>query len=313
MIVTDITKIGDPQVVLHNGTYYCYATSCCCDSSNDAGYLVWESDDLIHWKQPKVCFRGTDFWGKSLFWAPEVVYHNGKFIMHYTALSRKLNSLRIGVAVSDNPLGPFIDVHNAPMFDFGFAALDGSVLVSDKGNYLYYSCDRCDKIIDQNTCDENAETEEVKVSEIYCVKLDDTLTETVGEPWLVATPDKDFELKSINVKHLWNEGPTVIFRNGKYIMNYSANFFASNDYAICVAVADNPEGPWIKSINNPVSLKSKDLFGAGHNAFFYGKDGELYTSFHIQTNPKEPSGDRRVVIGKVEFSEKQWEIYETIE
>ena len=47
--------------------------------------------------------------------------------------------------------------------------------------------------------------------------------------------------------------------------------------------------------------------GAGHNAFFTGLDGQLYTAFHIQTNPDKPSGDRRTVIGKVEFSEKNGE------
>ena len=27
MIITDITKIGDPQIILYEGKYYCYATS----------------------------------------------------------------------------------------------------------------------------------------------------------------------------------------------------------------------------------------------------------------------------------------------
>ena len=55
------------------------------------------------------------------------------------------------------------------------------------------------------------------------------------------------------------------------------------------------------------------MFGAGHNAFFYTKEGQLMTAFHIQTDPKHPSGDRTVVIGKVKFDVKNNEIFQTIE
>ena len=57
----------------------------------------------------------------------------------------------------------------------------------------------------------------------------------------------------------------------------------------------------------------RELFGAGHNAFFTGKDGELYTSFHIQTNPDRPSGNRRTVIGRVRFVERDGLLCQEIE
>ena len=298
MIVTDITKIGDPQIVYHDSKYYCYATS------DDEGFCVWESSDLVNWGEKILCFRAIDSWGKSHFWAPEVVYYGGKFIMHYTAMSRELNSLRLGVAVADSPTGPFVDVHGAPMFDQGYAAIDGSVLQCEEGNFLYYSRD----------CSEN-KVNGIHTSQIYCVRLDDTLTETVGEHILISTPTEPFEVKSMSLSlpTLWNEGPTVVMRDGKYVMNYSANCYATNDYAICISVSDSPIGPFKKSVNNPVLSSRGDLFGSGHNAFFVGADGELYTSFHIQTDPEHPSGDRRAVIGRVYFSERDGEIYEEIE
>ena len=301
MIITKIDKIGDPQIVVYEGKYYCYATSS--DHYSD-GFCVWVSEDLINWSEPILCFEAKKFWGESHFWAPEVVYHNGKFVMHYTARSSELKSLRIGVAVSDSPVGPFVDVHNKPMFDFGYAAIDGSVLISEEGNYFYYSRDCSENIID-----------EVHVSQIYCVELNDDLTEVVGEGKLMTTPYLPFELKSRTKEHpfLWNEGPFVIYKNGEYVMNYSANCYATNDYAICVATAKHPFGPWVKSKNNPVLSCRKDLFGSGHNALFRGLDGKLYTSFHIQTNPAHPSGDRTVVIGEVNFGEKDGEIFQTIE
>lgn len=301
MIITDIVKIGDPQILPYQGKYYCYATHA---SHYSEGFHVWVSDDLIHWDEGVECFHAIASWGKSHFWAPEVVFHNGRFVMHYTAKSRELDSLRLGVAVADSPLGPFRDVHGRPMFDLGYATIDGSVLRCEEGNFFYYSRDCSENIVDG-----------IKTSQTYCVQMNDDLTEVVGEHRLMTTPTEEFERKSLkNPKpHLWNEGPTVIRVGDRYVMNYSANYYATNDYAICMAVADHPMGPWKKARNNPVLSCRSDLFGAGHNAFFTGTDGALYTSFHIQTNPQAPSGDRRVVIGRVSFSEKNGEPAESIE
>lgn len=301
MIITDITNIGDPQILLYEDKYYCYATY---NDGNSRGFNVWVSEDLVHWEGPTICFVAIEAWGKSNFWAPEVVYHKGRFVMHYTAKSRELDSLRIGVAVADHPLGPFTDVHNRPMFDLGYAAIDGSVLRCEEGSFLYYSRDCCENYVNG-----------IKTSQLYCVRLNDDLTETVGEHILISTPTEEFELKSMSmeVPHLWNEGPCVLKLGDKYVMNYSANCYATNDYAICVSTADSPMGPWRKSGNNPALSCRADLFGSGHNAFFETKDGELYTSFHIQTNPDRPSGDRRTVIGKVSFCERNGDLFESID
>ena len=66
MLITDITKIGDPQIVPFQGKYYMYATS------DPEGFLVYESSDLINWSEGKLCFRAIESWGKSHFWAAEV-------------------------------------------------------------------------------------------------------------------------------------------------------------------------------------------------------------------------------------------------
>ena len=115
------------------------------------------------------------------------------------------------------------------------------------------------------------------------------------------------------MQHLWNEGPNVIRWKGRYVMNYSANCYASNDYAICIALADSPMGPWIKQPEaNPILTARDGLFGAGHNAFFTAKDGRLMTAFHVQTNPEHPSGNRRVCIGEVRLTERDGIVYEEI-
>ncbi len=297
MIITNITNIGDPQILLHEGVYYCYATSFI------KGFYVWQSTDLVNWSEPAVCFAAEDdHWGNCDFWAPEVVYHNGKFIMHYTARERGTRTLRLGAAVSDSPAGPFKVVSKKPLLDLDYANIDGSVLITDEGNFFYYSRDCSQNIIDG-----------IKTSQIYCVKLDDTLTRALTEPQLMTTPTEPFELKSITGHHLWNEGPFVIRYGDKYVMNYSANHYATNHYAICIATADHPLGPWKKELAaNPVLSCRDDLFGAGHNAFFLSKEGKLMTSFHVQTNPRHPGSDRRTCIGEVRFTEKDGVLYQEI-
>ena len=303
MIITNVTNIGDPQILLHEGIYYCYATD---NGGSTEGFYVRTSRDLEHWSEPQLAFRAIDAWGDGKFWAPEVVYHGGKFVMHYSARSRALQSLRIGVAVADSPLGPFCDVHGKPMFDLGYATIDGSVLRCEEGNFLYYSRDCSENIIDG-----------IKTSQLYCVRLNDDLTQTVAEHVLVATPTEPFERLSLvsgttKSPALWNEGPYVMAMDGFFLMNYSANHYASNDYAICLATAKNPFGPWEKEKSNPVLSRQENLFGAGHNALFTGKDGQLYTAFHIQTNPEKPGADRRVVIGQVVFSREEGKLCQKI-
>lgn len=305
MYITKVTNIGDPQILLYEDKYYQYATY---NDGVTKGIYCWVSDDLENWSDKILCLDASkdEHWGYTSFWAPEVIYHNGKFVMSYSAKSKAHDSFRIEVAVSDSPIGPFVDVHGGPMFDFGYAAIDGSFLVCEEGNFLYYSRDCCENIIDG-----------VKTSQIYCIRMNESLTEVVGEPKLVCTPHLDFELKSMELKkkvpHIWNEGPCVYKKGDTYIMNFSTNYYASLDYAIGVATAKHPLGPWVKSANNPVLSRNEEFFGAGHNAFFFNKDNELMTSFHIQTNPSAPSGDRTTVIGKVRFTEENGEIKEIIE
>ena len=100
-----VTDIGDPFVLkVAPDEYYMY-----CTSAPTTGYYCWKSSDLVHWGDKKMCYvRKPDSWCTDCFWAPEVVARDGKYYMYYTAKNRN-DSLRIGLAVSDAPDGPFED------------------------------------------------------------------------------------------------------------------------------------------------------------------------------------------------------------
>ena len=103
--VSNITGIGDPFVLTYNGKYYMYCTS---ETSLRKGFYVWTSKDLVNWEKQELAMSNEipGILGINRFWAPEVVEYKGMFYMTYNAGDTD-NILKLCLAVSDNPLGPF--------------------------------------------------------------------------------------------------------------------------------------------------------------------------------------------------------------
>lgn len=295
---TNVTNIGDPFIILDDKEYIMYTTS-----FGMQGFRYYCSENLQDWKEGGIALDLSDSWASTDFWAPEVIQRpkDNKYVMHFSARHEKTKSLRIGVAVADKPQGPFLQIKNEPMFDFGYAAIDGHVFIDDDGQaYFYYSRD----------CSENI-VEGKNVSQIYVVKLNDDLTEVVGEPKLLLSPTHPFECEP-NRPAFWNEGPTVIKKDGKYYLFYSANFYASRKYCVCMAISEKPDANFVKSqIDNPIlhaDLVEKDFSGPGHNCIFTDKEGKMKTAFHIHTNENMPSENRRACIADIVYENDNYKI-----
>lgn len=284
IIRTQITGIGDPFILRTGEKYFAYATSA------PDGFRCFISENLTDWADAGYCYQNSP-WGENCFWAPEVYARNGKYYMIYTARWKENHSLRIGLAISDTPTGPFKDIMDGPLFDPGYACIDATLFFDNDKIYLYFVRDCSENIIDG-----------VHISEIYCAELSGDLLHFVAEPQKVATPDAHWEISHDPAWH-WNEGPAVLKHNGKYYLNYSVNCFDSPDYSVGCAVAKSPMGPFVK-YGYPVLAKEEgDFSGPGHNSFFFDKTGKLFTAFHIHTYPDQPGGDRRMCIGEVQFDE----------
>ncbi len=282
-----IQNIGDPYILKYQNKYYLYATSFI------EGFYCWVSDDLIHWSQPKeVYVKNERSFGYKDFWAPEVVYYNDEFYMHYTARWKKNDSLRIGVAKSKSPLGPFVDVFNQlPMFDDGYAVIDGHVFFDDDGKiYFYYDRD-CSEYVYQGNHE----------SHIYVTELDSSLTKRITEPILVCKPEQAWELKTGSWR--WNEGPFVIKKDNIYYLMYSSGFYAAKSYSIGYATSNHPIGPFVKAKENPIleTIEGK-ISGPGHNSIIMGPDNQLYCVYHVHTDYNHPSENRQVFMDKIFIS-----------
>ena len=234
-----VTGIGDPFILKDAERYYLYATS------KPDGFLVWQSRDLYTWSEPAVCYQATqNSFGSGSFWAPEVYCFDGRYYMYYTAQWKRYQdeALRLGVAVANSPLGPFIDATgDQPMFDPGYGVLDGHVFTDDGGQrYLYYSCAGHDHIV-------NGAHE----ADIYGIWLGKDLLSVEGEPQLLIQTDQAWERQG-NAKQFWNEGPFMLKHEGRYHLMYSANYFGSRWYGVGAAVGASPMGPFSKYSNNPI-------------------------------------------------------------
>lgn len=283
IIQTSITKIGDPFILPHEGKYYHYSTS------SKEGFMVYVSNDLINWKNHGLCYTNSKV-GYMDFWAPEVYEHHQKFYMFFTAKNKDRETLLGSVAVSDSPLGPFVDVKDKPTFDFGYAAIDATLFKDEDGSiYMYYTRDCSQNIINS-----------VHTSEIYGVKLKDNLIETDGDPVLILSPKGLHEQR--DPKWQWNEGPAMLKHNGKYYLSYSTNFFADKHYSVCYAVSNYPLSGFVKAEENPILSYVEDVIsGPGHNAYFKTFDGRQMTAYHIHTHLDKPSGDRRTCFSTYYF------------
>ncbi|MCX7796649.1 MAG: family 43 glycosylhydrolase [bacterium] len=278
----NVYKVADPFVLFYKGKFYLYATSES-GAGIGGGFEVWESSNLVDWIYKGWAYKSSESsWGKESFWAPEVLYRDGRFYLFYSARG-ELNgrkTLRICLAVSDSPIGPFNDI-KAPLFDLGYATIDAHPFVDEDGEvYLYYARD----------------VSENPTSDIYVVKLSKDLLSIKEGPKFLTTPSQFWESSS-----KWNEGPFVVKYNKRYYLFYSANFFSSPDYSVGYAVSDSPMGPFKKADENPILRKNDYISGPGHNSVIKTPDGkEYFIVYHTQMK-REGTHLRQLAIDRLIF------------
>ena len=277
-----ISHIGDPFVMYDSerNQYFMYCTG--------GKFRCWSSDDMVEWTAHGDSYAVTEkSFGTERYWAPEVVKHNGTYYMVYSA-ARMVGEQRrhsIGLAASKTPTGPFTDVYDHPLFAPDYSVIDADLFFDDDGRvYLYYSRDCSENYVDGK-----------RTSQTYGIELKPDLSDTVGEPVLLATPVSPWERKSGDTT--WNEGPCVFKKDGVYYLLFTANYYASVHYCVGYATSDSPLGKFSKAKQNPI-LVGDGIYtsGTGHCNITTSPDGsELYMIYHSHsdvTNTTNPIADR---------------------
>ena len=279
---------ADPEILYSEktGKYYLYPTS---DGFMDWGgyyFKVFSSDDLKDWKDEGIMLNlKTDVsWADRNAWAPCIIEKkiNGKYKYFYYFTAAQ----NIGVAVADEPTGPFVDSGKA-LIDFKPEGInrgqeiDPDVFtdpVSGK-SYLYWGN-----------------------GYLAVAELNDDMISIREETLSVMTPDNTFR-----------EGIYVIFREGTYYFFWSENDTRSEDYRVRYATAKSPVGPLTIPADNLILEKNPEagIYGTGHNSVIQipGKD-EWYIVYHRFSRPngiemgRAAGFHREVCIDKMEFDEQ---------
>lgn len=308
-------EFGDPFILNDgDGTYYMYGTG----GGAVDGFATYSSNDMVHWEFEGQVYTGNDkdSWSISAFWAPEVYKFSDKYYMFFSAQWRdnpnnELENFKIGVAVADQPTGPFKDLKNEPLFDPGYPIIDANVFQDDNGEfYLFYS-----RVCYKNPVEseiskwakEKGWFDEIEESWVYGIKLKPDFSGVIGDPVLLLRPpltmdDKnaEWESRSVTSKEVnrrWTEGSFTFKHQDTYYMMYSANYFGGENYAVGYATASSPLGPYTKADNNPILEKNTgkggEVTGTGHNSLvFSSQNDKIYCVYHGRT---KATGDQRVV------------------
>ena len=291
-------QAADPHVICDDGMFYMYATNA--NGNGDCSYLqVFTSYNLTDWTNNGICYQPKlTNWAIDGLWAPEVIKFEEKYYLYYSGWDIKHGGHQIGVAVSDSPLGPFIDYvgesangyidsKNAPI-KFDFSVIDASPFIDKDGEkYLLFTKDQYQG-----------------VSSIYIAKLnDDMVTIDYSTITLLSEPVLDWEMQNTN--H-WNEAPFLYEHEGVYYLFYSANYYMDRYYGIGVSTSSSPMGPFEKA-EEPV-LITQDYWdyisGTGHCSLFTSPDGkEVFMAYHSHIDTILGGGERKINFDRVNFVE----------
>lgn len=241
---------------------------------------AFSSKDLIHWqKHEKVLDVENISWAAYSIWAPAITRKDGKYYLFFGANDIQSNDEPggIGVAVADDPSGPFRDHIGAPLinqFHHGAQPIDQYAFRDTDGQfYLIYGGWR--------NCNIG--------------KLNDDFTGFV--------PFEDGSIFKSITPQGYVEGPFMFVRNGKYYFMWSEGGWMGPDYRVAYAIGDSPLGPF-ERIATILQEDSEIARGTGHHSVVNipGTD-EWYIFYHRRPRDTNNPHHRKVCIEHLRFDE----------
>jgi arabinan endo-1,5-alpha-L-arabinosidase len=235
----------DPGVILHDSLYYVVTTSNL-DSERDA-FPMHVSSDLVNWKYNGHMFPNITYkpkWASDDFWAPEIHINNGKFRLYYTARDRESQILCIGVAVSDNIAGPYVDIGLPLIKNMSVGSIDATVYHHDENtHFLIWKDDGNDPRWKLPTW-------------IWMQQLSPDGLSVIGRKYPLIRNTLSWEGDLV-------EGPWMIYHNSTYFLFYSANNYCNDQYTLGVARSKSLIGPYTKR-EQPLVHSNSEWIGPGH-------------------------------------------------
>ncbi|MCB0732348.1 MAG: family 43 glycosylhydrolase [Ignavibacteriae bacterium] len=261
---------ADPSARVFNGRLYVYTSHD--EDTADANqhflmnnWHVFSTEDMINWTGHGQILSLDDIsWTDRQAWAPDCIERNGKYYFYFP-----VEQTKIGVAVSNSPVGPFKDILGRPLIDntnneviVGREPIDPALFIDDDGQaYMYFGC-----------------------RDARVVKLKENMIEIEGEiqPIVIKGNKEDAE----NSGGYYAEAPWMFKRDSTYYFVYSNGWRSQS--TIIYAIGNNPMGPfnYVGEVMSPVGA------GTSHASILQYND-KWYIFYH--NNVLSDNGKRRSI------------------
>ena len=91
----------------------------------------------------------------------------------------------------------------------------------------------------------------------------------------------------------------MVYKDGTYFLTYSANNHRDINYCGGLAKSKNILGPYVKN-KEPIAKRIEGVISSpGHFSYFYDLKGDFKCVYHILSNIKQNTSDRRACISSV--------------
>ena len=229
-------------------------------------YHVFSSENLTQWTDHGMIINQNEVpWVKKnsyAMWAPDCIYRNGKYYFYFPSQAAQDGRFTIGVAIGDNPEGPFIP-EQEPIK--GVVGIDPCVLQASDGNaYLFWGNGRCAMLKpNMKELDEN----------------------TPSKGCLDGLPNRQAE------------GPFVFEYNGNFYLTYP--YVRENTEVLGYAMSKNPLGPY--KYQGLIMAEHANGCWTNHHSIINYK-GEWYLFYHHNAFSPNDDKRRSVQIEKLNFN-----------
>lgn len=212
-------------------------------------------------------------------WAPELHHIDGKWYIYFAAGSAeekwRIRMYALSNTSSDPTRGEWIEEGQILSKRDEFS-LDATTFELDRQRYMIWTDRASDKVVNTG---------------LYIAKMTGPTT-LDDKQVVISQPEYSWEMQG----HKVNEAPSVLVRNGKVFVTFSASATDAN-YCIGLLWADensdllNPDS-WHK-LPEPVFFTNDDLkrFGPGHNSFTIAEDGKTDVMIYHARDYKEIDGE----------------------
>ena len=272
---------ADPNIAVFGDTYYIYATTDGQPGWSGRDFYVWTSQDLVSWErsaEPFLTLGGADGnvpWATGNAWAPTIIEKDGKYYFYFSGHNASVDRKTIGVAVADDPAGPFVAQPTAMILNdeavTSGQAIDPAAFMDPATgkHYLFWG----------------------NGSPVYAELSDDMLSieqETISR---------------IDGLTNFREGAFVNYRDGIYHLTYSIDDTGSQNYRVGYATSSSVDGPWTYRGVILEKDPSQGTLGTGHSSIVQVPDNdEWYIAYHRFGVPGGDGTHRETTIDRLTFS-----------